>query len=431
MGSLQSHEQRINRSSKKSIEQAFQARGNIFKDKSGSSHEESQNTSGRGRGRGQTYSGGKGRGRYFSTNNKGRGNDDSDEGKRFNKSQVQCFYCKIFGHYERNCWKKQKQQANFSDEKEEVGTLFLACDSTNNVSKEVWLMDSGCSNHMRGNKDGFVQIDESTKSDVLLGDDKPVEAKGKGTIVVKTKQGKPKHINDVSYVPGLAHNLLTVGQLLEKGCLIVFKDKQCISYDKDDHSKIIAKTNMLQNRIFSFNLPCEASTTLNVAYDDSSWLWHIRYGHLNMKGLKLLYNKQMVKGLPLIGSIDKVCEGCILGKQHRDSFPVGKSWRASKPLELVHADICGPMQTLSLNKNKYFIVFVDDFSRRTWVYFIKKKSDAFVIFQQFKALVEKQSGYFLKTLCIDRGGEFTSNKFDSYCKMNGVQRQLTASYTPQ
>ena len=76
-----------------------------------------------------------------------------------------------------------------------------------------------------------------------------------------------------------------------------------------------------------------------------------------MKGLKFLYNKQMVKGLPLIGSVDKVCEGCILGKQHRDSFLVGKSWRATKPLELVYADICGPMQTLSLKKNNNFYYF--------------------------------------------------------------------------
>jgi hypothetical protein len=114
---------------------------------------------------------------------------------------VQCFYCKIFGHYESNCWKKQKQQANFSEEKGDVGTLFLACDSTNKVSKEVWLLDSGCNNHMTGNKDSFVKIDESTKSEVLLGDDKPVEVKGKGTIAVKTKQGQVKHINDVLYVP--------------------------------------------------------------------------------------------------------------------------------------------------------------------------------------------------------------------------------------
>ena len=139
----------------------------------------------------------------------------------------------------------------------------------------------------------------------------------------------------------------------------------------------------------------------------------------------------MVKGFQLIGSTNKVCEGCILVKQHRDSFPLGKSWRASKPLGLVHADICGLMQSLSLNKNECFIIFMDDFSRRTYLYFIKEKSHAFVIFQQFKALLEKQSGYCLKTLCTDRRGEFTSNKFDSCCKMNGIQRKLTTSYTPQ
>eukprot|EP00253_Pinus_taeda_P029436 PITA_29436 len=206
MGSLQSHEQRINRYSEKSIGKAFQARGNIFKDKIGSSHEKSENTFGRGRGIGQTYRGGRDRGRFFLAYNKGR-----------------------------------------------------------------------------GNKYGLVEIDGSTKYNVLLGDDRPVEAKGKGTIAVKTKEGKAKHINDVLYVLGLAHNFLSVGQLLEKGYLIVFKDKKCIIYDKYDHSKIIATTNMLQNRIFAFNLPCEASTTLNGAYDDSYCIWHIRYGNLNMK----------------------------------------------------------------------------------------------------------------------------------------------------
>lgn len=125
------------------------------------------------------------------------------------------FIVKYFGHYERNCWKKQTQ-VNFSEEKEEVGTLFLDSNSTNNVFKEMWLMDSGCSNHMKGNKDGFEEIDESTKSDVLLGDDKRVEGKGKGRIIVKTKQGKPNHINGVLYVLGLAHNLLSVGSSLKR-----------------------------------------------------------------------------------------------------------------------------------------------------------------------------------------------------------------------
>jgi hypothetical protein len=77
------------------------------------------------------------------------------------------------------------------------------------------------------------------------------------------------------------------------------------------------------------------------------------------------------------------------------------------------------------NKNKYFIIL------RTWVYPIKEKSYALIIFQQFKVVVEKQSGYVLKTLPTDKGGEFTCNDFYDYCKKNGIYRQLTASYTPQ
>jgi len=107
--------------------------------------------------------------------------------------------------------------------------------------------------------------------------------------------------------------------------------------------------------------------------------------------------------LPLIDCVDQVCEGCILGKHDRDSFPSSKSWRETKPLELVHANIYGPMKTLSLNKNKYFIIFVEDFSRRTWVYFITEKSYAPIIFYNF----------------------------DDYCKKNGIYRKSVVGYTPQ
>jgi hypothetical protein len=89
------------------------------------------------------------------------------------------------------------------------------------------------------------------------------------------------------------------------------------------------------------------------------------------------------------------------------------------------------MQTPSLNNRKYFIVFVDDYSRMTWVYFIKEKSEAFLIFNKFKNQVEKQSGNYLKILRTNRGGEFLSKEFDSFCADFVILRQLTASYTPQ
>nr|GEU73882.1 cysteine-rich RLK (receptor-like protein kinase) 8 [Tanacetum cinerariifolium] len=89
------------------------------------------------------------------------------------------------------------------------------------------------------------------------------------------------------------------------------------------------------------------------------------------------------------------------------------------------------MKTESLAGNKYFLLFTDDFSRMSWVYFLRQKSESFKYFRKFKALVEKQSGKALKFLRTDRGGEFTSKDFDAFCDERGIRRQLTASYTPE
>ena len=77
---------------------------------------------------------------------------------------------------------------------------------------------------------------------------------------------------------------------------------------------------------------------------------------------ELLHTKNMVKGFPLIDKPERVCEGCIFGKQHSETFPVGKSYRACTPLEIVHYDICGPMQTSSIGGCNYFIAFIDDYN---------------------------------------------------------------------
>ena len=129
---------------------------------------------------------------------------------------------------------------------------------------------------------------------------------------------------------------------------------------------------------------------------DENWLWHLRFGHLNFGGLNLLSKKGMVKGLPLIEKPDSLCEGCILGKQHRESLPSGKSIRAKAPLEIIHSDLCGPMQAPSLAGSQYFLTFIDDFTRKTWAYFLKNKSEVFEKFRNFKALVENQSGLHIK-----------------------------------
>ena len=119
----------------------------------------------------------------------------------------------------------------------------------------------------------------------------------------------------------------------------------------------------------------------------------------------------MVLGLPEIQNGEVLCHGCVFGKGHREPFPKESKWRAKEPLELIHSDLCGPMQTASLGGNKYFITFIDDFSRMCWVYFLRNKFETFHVFKKFKVMVELQSGYHVKRLRTDRGREYISADF--------------------
>ncbi|KAL0418689.1 UNVERIFIED_CONTAM: Retrovirus-related Pol polyprotein from transposon TNT 1-94 [Sesamum radiatum] len=118
-------------------------------------------------------------------------------------------------------------------------------------------------------------------------------------------------------------------------------------------------------------------------------------------------------------------------KQHKKPVLSGTSWRAKAVLELIHTDVCGPMRTPSHEQNRYFILFIDDYSRMTWVYFMREKSEVFKVFKKFKNLVEKQSGRSIKVLRSDRGKEYNNSEFNKFCEEEGIEHQTTVSYNPQ
>ena len=161
---------------------------------------------------------------------------------------------------------------------------------------------------------------------------------------------------------------------MEKEYRVFFKKNVCTIYDKYPSKQLIARVEMTKNRMFPLTMRNDLTNSLN-AYKtkslDQSWLWHLRYGHLHFGGLELLQNKHMVKGLLSIEQPAGSCESCILGKHHREKFIYGVSNKAKEPLEMVHTDLCGLMQTPSLTGNVYFISFIDDCSRNIWVYLLK------------------------------------------------------------
>ena len=98
----------------------------------------------------------------------------------------------------------------------------------------------------------------------------------------------------------------------------------------------------------------------------------------------------------------------MAGKHYRTPFPKASSHQSGEPLELVHADICGPISPSTLGGSRYFLLIIDDYTRLIWVAMLQKKSDAFEAFKRFKTLAETEKGVKLKALRTDRGGEFTS-----------------------
>ena len=149
-----------------------------------------------------------------------------------------------------------------------------------------------------------------------------------------------------------------------------------------------------------------------VAHSDNlNKLWHEWFGHWNYRSLQQLCKDNMVNGLLMVSCKDGVCSSCVLEKHNRDSFDKHGSWHVLTPLELVHSDFCGPLPSASFLGFKYFLTLIDDYSRHTWAYFLKFRSEVFNMFLAYKALVEKQSGHKILKLRFENGGEYVNNKF--------------------
>jgi transposase InsO family protein len=256
-----------------------------------------------------------------------------------------------------------------------------------------------------------------------------MNVRGKGNLRLCINE-KIHFITCVYFILGLKSNLLSLGQIQQKkNIALLFKNDLCKVYHDD--KGLLFTTHMSSNRMYKIKATVVMPECMQVSAKDKSQLWHNRYAHLSIKGLNILSNKDMVKGLPALVDSDDKCVDCLTGKQHRDPIPKQATWRASSKLELVHSDICGPIAPKSNGGNRYFITFTDDFTRKTWIYFLKEKSSALATFKLFKALVENEAGCKIQCLRSDRGGEFTSNEFNVFCSENGIKRQLTAAYTPQ
>jgi len=154
---------------------------------------------------------------------------------------------------------------------------------------------------------------------------------------------------------------------------------------------------------------------------------HRCLGHLGHDNIKQLVAKGMAEGVESVGGCIDFCKACVHGKQHRFPFPPSGK-HAQRKLDLIHSDVCGPLPH-SIGGMHYFITFIDDHTRKVWIYPMRSKSEAYAKFREFKAAVELQTGSHIKVIRTDGGGEFTSNEFEGYLTNCGIFHEKTAPHT--
>lgn len=237
----------------------------------------------------------------------------------------------------------------------------------------VWVLDTGASNHMTGNRSALTHLDNSVRGTVRFGDGSYVEIHGLGSMVMQGRHEQHKVLTDVFYIPKLKSNIISLGQLEERGFEVSLKNGRLKVLDSE--GTLLISAPRTGNRLYTIRLGPASPVCYLMKTGDATWLWHGRYGHLNFKALREL-GKELVIGMPTVDHVEQVCDGCTLGKQHRKPFPQVSSFRASTGLELVHADLCGQISPTTLGGCSYFLLVVDDYSRYMWVEFLRTKDQA-------------------------------------------------------
>jgi hypothetical protein len=393
---------------------------------------------------------GKDRGQGRGHNNFHQQNFQSNvqSGRGWNFSQVRCKRCLKMGHYASNCLTsnnqlpKFKQTSNANSQQsaqyvedqdyqdDEYEYVFSAIQHVHSFEND-WILDTGATQHMNYCRDYFWNYKYVQLNPIYLADDTTHIPQGRGSVKFFLLGNGEKWISNVWYVPSFKKHLLSLVTIRQDGHQIVMQDGLVnIMSVKDNLKKIMTgyedgKLLRMNGKVIKRKEEVAATTNSKMS---SFRLWHFRYGHLNFESLLKLKSQDLVKGLPTFNKENSKGEACILGKQKREAFPTS-SWRATKYLELIHSDICGPMES-SFGGCRYFILFIDDHTRMTWAYFLKEKSEPFEKFVNFQHMVENKTREKVASLRTDNGGEFTSTEFNDYCRNNGIKRQLTNSYTP-
>ena len=360
------------------------------------------------------------------------------------KNTFVCTHCGEEGHSKQRCYeivgypewwdfskrpRRKVGQASMATTKTEEATSVAAHTESftthgmSNITKHLiseWIIDTGATDHMTNDPSKLILKIRPKQTVVKTANGGLAKVTCEGSAQVSNSM----NLDTVLVVPSLSSNLLSISQIIDQlNCYVTFWPTKCVFQD------------ITTNRILGYGIrkgklyyleeerPAEA---YNMNGSSLSWLWHRRLGHLSFDYLKKLKPELLSNNK----QFDSNCDVCELAKSHRVSYsPSGN--KTSIPLMKIHSDVWGPARIATHNGYRFFVTFIDEFSRMIWISLLKHKNEVIHAFKELYKLIKSQYNCEVKILQSDNGGEYVNRDMEVFCRENSIRHQTSCSNTPQ
>ncbi|GJY33684.1 retrovirus-related pol polyprotein from transposon TNT 1-94 [Tanacetum coccineum] len=240
-------------------------------------------------------------------------------------------------------------------------------------------------------------------------------------------------ISRVYYVEGLGHNLFSVGQFCESYLEVVFRKHTCFFRNLEGVDLLLGSrgTNLYSLSIGDM-MAASPICLLLKSTKTKSWLWHRRLSHLNFGAINHLARHGLVRGLPRLNfEKDHLCYACAMEKSKKQSHKPKSEYTNQEKLYLLHMDLCGPIRIASVNRKKYILIIVDDYSRFTWVKILASKDEAPDFIIKFLKMIQNRLNATVRNIHTDNGTEFVNQTLRDYYEQVGISHETSVARTPQ
>ncbi|KAL9996280.1 putative RNA-directed DNA polymerase [Helianthus debilis subsp. tardiflorus] len=298
-----------------------------------------------------------------------------------------------------------------------------------------WIMDSGASRHMTGKTALLYDVNNINGGYVGFAGNQGGRIIGEGTLsngVITFER--------VNYIAELENNLLSISQICDRMYTTHFTNKECLILKPGfviPEEWIIMRAPRV-NDLYVLDMSVATTTTgqahcfVSRATEKESRLWHRKMGHIHLRKMNQLVHTNLVTGVNIKGfHLEGECISCVKGKQKKKSHPTKQTNSVSRPLERLHMDLFGPVNVKNITGDSYCLVVTDDYSRFSWVMFLKSKDETF---DSLMVLFKKIENLYQRPICrirSDNGTEFKNSKMEEYCDERGILHEFSAPYTPQ